>query len=480
MLLLLLATARADDLTLSYDDALSQAVAHNLGLKAIEAEQRSAEGSLLAAQSVFEPTFSANYGYTNDISQDFFSTLGFYVDSESLYSRWGGSLSSYLPTGTALSLSWSNFDQESTTRYYTDPDNLSDITQTDAQTTFNSNLTASLTQSLLQGFKTTYNLTGVRVARRYLTQVEAQILETKQQVLADTATAYWALYYQNRLVEISTETLQITQEERRVVAARIDRGDLAPVERSRVEAAVLSAESDLLNAQNAATSASETLLLLLGEGAGGSVTLTTTPEPVLTGELNEQAALDEARAYNPGLIQLRVALENAEANLDNARHARLPELSGTAMYTLYGQETTLGTATSELLSGDLRQWYIGADLTVPLGNRADRGTYEQQLSAVEQARTSMMAQELAVDQLVRAQLRAVKLARLQITLAEANLKAAEDTLSADRALRDAGRAIQKDVLESIRDFNNARVAVERARADYNLSLIELSRLRGAL
>jgi outer membrane protein TolC len=117
MLLLLLATARADDLTLSYDDALSQAVAHNLGLKAIEAEQRSAEGSLLAAQSVFEPTFSANYGYTNDISQDFFSTLGFYVDSESLYSRWGGSLSSYLPTGTALSLSWSNFDPESTTRY---------------------------------------------------------------------------------------------------------------------------------------------------------------------------------------------------------------------------------------------------------------------------------------------------------------------------------------------------------------------------
>ena len=71
-------------------------------------------------------------------------------------------------------------------------------------------------------------------------------------------------------------------------------------------------------------------------------------------------------------------------------------------------------------------------------------------------------------------------AKLQIDLAAANLVAAEQTLSADRALRDAGRAIQKDVLESIRDFNNARVDAEKARADYNLALIELSRLRGAL
>lgn len=480
MLLLLINAASADDLTLSYEDALSRAVEYNLGLQSAAAAYRGAEGSLLVAQGVFEPTFATNYGYTNDINQDFFSTLGLYVDSESLYSTWGGTLSSYLPTGTALALSWTNFDQESTSRYYSDPTNPTEAVETDEQTTFNSTLTASITQSLLEGFKTTYNLNGVRVAQRNLTQVEADIQETRQQVLADTATAYWALYYQNRLVEISTETLAVTQEERRVVAARIDRGDLAPVERSRVEAAVLSAESDLLNAQNAATSASEGLLLLLGTHTGDAVTLTTAPGPVLSTEFDQQATLDEAMENNPGLLQLRVAEENASANVENARHARLPELSGTARYTLYGQEASLGTATTELLSGDLRQWYVGADLTVPLGNRVDRGAYEQQLSALDQASTALRAQELTLEQQVRAQLRSVKLARMQISLAEANLKAAEDTLNADRALRDAGRAIQRDVLQSIRDFNNAQIAVEKARSDYSLSLIELSRLRGAL
>lgn len=480
MLLLFTTAAFADDITLSYDDALRQATERNPGLRTAEAQYRAAEGSLLIAQGGFEPSFSANYGYTNNINQDFFSTLGLYVDSESLYSTWGGALSSYLPSGTALSLSWNNFDQESTSRYYNDPETPADAVQTEQQNTFNSTLTASITQSLLQGFKTTYNLNGVRIAQRTLTQVEAEILETRQGVLADTAAAYWALYYQNRLVEIATETVALTQEERRVVTARIERGDLAPVERSRVEAAVITAESSLLDAQNAATTASESLLLLLGERANSGVVLSSSPEPVQSQAFDGPAVLDEAMSFNPSLIQLRITEENAKGNLDNARHARLPELSGTMSYTLYGQEESLGNATTELLSGDLRQWYVGADLSVPLGNRVDRGAFEQRLSELDQAKVARENQERTVEQRVRAQLRAVQLTTMQITLAEANLKAAEDTLSADRALRDAGRAIQRDVLESIRDFNNARVDVEKARADYNLSLIELSRLRGAL
>jgi outer membrane protein TolC len=243
---------------------------------------------------------------------------------------------------------------------------------------------------------------------------------------------------------------------------------------------VITAESSLLDAQNAATTASESLLLLLGERANNGVVLTSSPEPVQSQAFDGPAVLDEAMSFNPSLIQLRITEENAEGNLDNARHARLPELSGTMSYTLYGQEESLGNATTELLSGDLRQWYVGADLSVPLGNRVDRGAFEQRLSELDQAKVARENQERTVEQRVRAQLRAVQLTTMQINLAEANLKAAEDTLSADRALRDAGRAIQRDVLESIRDFNNARVDVEKARADYNLSLIELSRLRGAL
>jgi len=65
-------------------------------------------------------------------------------------------------------------------------------------------------------------------------------------------------------------------------------------------------------------------------------------------------------------------------------------------------------------------------------------------------------------------------------LAEANLRVAEATLSADRALRDAGRSIEKDVLNSIRAVDEAKNQLERALADYQLARIEVDRLTGQL
>ena len=69
---------------------------------------------------------------------------------------------------------------------------------------------------------------------------------------------------------------------------------------------------------------------------------------------------------------------------------------------------------------------------------------------------------------------------LQVSLARANLDLAEQTLSADRALADAGRVIQKDLLESIRGVDDARAQLEQAKVDYQLALIELERLKGTL
>ena len=81
---------------------------------------------------------------------------------------------------------------------------------------------------------------------------------------------------------------------------------------------------------------------------------------------------------------------------------------------------------------------------------------------------------------MRTQSRAVEAASVQVSLARANLDLAEQTLSADRALTEAGRVIQKDLLESIRGLDDARTQLEQAKGDYQLALIELERLKGTL
>jgi outer membrane protein TolC len=74
----------------------------------------------------------------------------------------------------------------------------------------------------------------------------------------------------------------------------------------------------------------------------------------------------------------------------------------------------------------------------------------------------------------------VEAASVQVNLAMANLTYAEQTLMAERALREAGRVIQKDLLESMATVDDALTQVEQARGDFQLALIELERLKGSL
>ena len=51
---------------------------------------------------------------------------------------------------------------------------------------------------------------------------------------------------------------------------------------------------------------------------------------------------------------------------------------------------------------------------------------------------------------------------------------------AERALTDAGRSVQKNVLEAMRAVDDARLNVEKAKSDYSVAIIELERLKGSL
>ena len=470
------ALANPEALTLSLDDTIERALDQNPDLVQALADVDSARASLTQSWATFEPRLSTSTSYSNTVSQAFIQELNLFADVTSTSDNYTLGINSYLPTGTTLGLNLFGQDQISTTDF-------SALGVDEPQESRNAltTMTASLSQSLLQGFRTTYNLSGVRNAKRALTNAEAQAYSRRQQLLADAANAYWSLYYQRKLVDISRETLDITQEERRVVIARIEQGDLAPVERARVEAASLEAQSNLLTVEGNAAGAAESLMLLLGVDPGSSVLLSSVPAPTESTVPSIEESFSDALDNNATMRQLRESQQSAQENLADARHALLPELTGSASYAVSGREEGgFSDAIAEMVAGDLRTWTLGAELSIPLGNRADRGAIEQRLAELTRATSALEAYERTLAQQVRAQIRAVTVAKLQIDLAEANLRAAEETLSADRALRDAGRAIEKDVLASIRDVENARVSLEKSRVDYNLALIEIKRLRGAL
>lgn len=471
-ILALAAAAWSDALALSYDDALQHALEHNADLSLAGADLRAAEGALLAERGVFDPTLSANLGLSQVSDEGFFQGGSFASQGQLLASD--AAISWFAPTGTSASVGLSAARQ---TIHYDLAGDLSDF-DTDAQ--FGTRLEASVSQALLRGFRMSYNLAGVRDARVARDEAEALANTTRQQTLALTAGAYWSLYSARRQAEIAQRTLAFAREEQRVVAAQIAAGKLANMEQARADALAVQAESALLDAQNAEALARDSLLTLMGESPGQPVTLLTAPADPTPLNLDEDAVVQTALANNPSLQALRLAEQNAADRYADARHGRLPQLDATASYGLNGYEAALSSSLGEALSGKLPEWSVGASLSVPLGNRALRGAASSAEAAASAATTAREAGERAVAGQVRAQVRALVAASSQVRLALANQTYANQTLAAEKALQEVGRAVQKDVLEAIANADTAAVAVEQARAAWLLAIVNLEQLKGSL
>ncbi len=465
--------------TLTYAETLRQVLANNPTLVSAEASLSAASGGLVSARGAFDPTWSADAG--RSFAKSEYVTASMEGSDKNISFDWGTSLSSFMPTGTSLSLEWRNtYNYQYSWYNWTVGDfSLSDESET---ATYASSLTASITQSLLQGFKTAYNLQAVRQAARGVSQAQAELDKARLQAVADAAVAYWNLDYQQSLLNIAREALAVAQEEHRVVEAMLASGRAAPVEITRVDAAVVQARTDLLEAEASLRQASDTLAVLMGQRPGVLIQAASEPTAPLPTALDPNRVTEAALAQNPDMVLARLNLENAEEDLRAARHAMLPELTANAYYSLqgYDQNADMANAMAGIFNGKLPMWYLGAELSLPLGNRVDRGTRTQSMAELTQARQSLTLTEQTVIQETRTQLRNLELGLQKIHLAEAQLELAKTTMNAEKALQREGRAIQKDVLEAQESVSSAQAELARARTDYAVALVELGRQLGRM
>jgi outer membrane protein len=473
MILFLASSALAAPLELTYEEALARAAERNPGVRGAGADVDAAAGAVLAARAPFEPSLSASTAWFSNTSEGTGQLGNFYADT----SGWSSSVgvSQTLVTGTSASITLESSQTEFLYRLVdTDLDPFTGDPQ------YQSSLSVTLSQAILEGHRLAWNLQGVRSAEGARSAAEANREVVRQEAMANTARAYWNVRTQAALVTIAEQTLAISEEQHRVVKALVDGGRLAPVEATRAEAAKVQAERAVIDAIAAHATAQDALLLLLGEAPGRGVTVTSNPERPAAVSLDADAVVARVIAGNPQLAAARVALETRRVAVASARHGLLPALAATGSYTLRGYETDLAGSFDELGRGELPEWSIGAQLTMPLLNRRDRGGLAQSQADATGAELDLAALEGTLAQEARAQVRTIEGAARDVSLAELNVRLAEETLAAERARLDEGRALQKDVITAIKDLDAARGEVERARAAWQDALVALRRLEGAL
>ena len=469
------APAAAQDASpLAYDDCLKRALEGNIAFQRAGLDVTSADGALLAAKATFDPMLTAGAN-TFSRTGESFSQFGEVLENTQRQA-WNMGVTQYVPTGTTVSVSW---DWSRFQTNYTLVD--SDIEIESDDPFFQPNLNLSLSQELLQGFRMANNLGGVRRAERARDAAEARLLVQRQQTLEDVARAYWNLYHQRDLVEIAQWSLDTSKEEQRVVAAKVAEGTLAASEQARVDALVVQSESALVDARIAEATARDLLLVAIGEPLGGDVRLTSEPADPLPVAVDVEGAVAAAMDRNPELQALRLMEDNSALDVVMAKHNLLPQLTANATYGQNGfEEGDSGAAVAEAFSSKLPTWTLGATLTMPLINRADRGNLANVEATAAQMRLDRVAWERSLDQQVRAQVAQIDASTAQISLRQANLRLAEETLAAQKALQDAGRVIERDVLDAMREVENAKVLLLRARADYQVAILSLERLKGTL
>lgn len=483
--------ARAGDgpppVAVSLLEVLQAAAEQGLDVNVSAAQRARAEAAVRSARAAFDPEYvgelelvpsTRTRGYSGGFLADL-QTKGWALQQEIR-----GTTS--LGTSYAVGFGWSRNTQTTTL-------DIGGVRTVELYDAYRSNVYASVSQELLRGFRLSYNLQNVTRARNSLSEAEIALDATLQETLLDAARAYWLWAFAVRTEQITADAVVVAEEALRIGLLRVERGQLAPVEGTRLEAALVQARQDALDATNAAQAAANAVLLAMGQNPERSIVPATPPGDVPDLVIEPARAIAVARAQNLGLALARQRVASAQLELTNARHGLLPSVAATADVGVASLRCPPGTsdptctvggalgAIGGLAEEDHLPFYtVGGRLVAPIGNRRARGARDEAAGWLEQRRVELAALEREVDAAVEEQVRALWSARSRMDLADTNVRLAEETLAAEEALAAVGRVLQKDVLEARTEVARSRLEAERARTDYRLAQAALLALQGQL
>ena len=279
---------------ITYREALEASLEANPTLQRSEISRDQAKSTVVSSLGGFDPTYNLTGFYDQRTSQQFFGTAPVSFDNTS-WSFTNG-LSGTAHTGTSVDVS-----QSLTFNQFEVPFQLPNgQTQISSQQVYNGSLSASVTQQLLHGLSFKYNLENVTVSRRNLEVADLTFERSKQDTLAQAAQAYWNWVYQTNLAEIQNEAVSVAQEALRVGELKVDAGELAPVEKTRLQAALVQAQANAIDTENAAEQAANDLLLVMGEDPNQLALPATPAGEVPSYELDAEKAVKVAMEQNLG------------------------------------------------------------------------------------------------------------------------------------------------------------------------------------
>ena len=364
----------------------------------------------------------------------------------------------------------------------------------------------TVTQHLLQGFGLLPNLRFLRIAKN---NREISDVAFRQQVITTVTqiqNIYWDLVNAYEDVKAKERALALAQKTLADNKKQVEIGTLAPIEITRAQSAVSSAEGDLIVSQ---TSLQLQQLLVKNAisrtlsdpnlAAAPVIPTDTMQLPAEEPVVPVQDLVSEALSHRPELAQSRIDLTNRDINRKSASNALLPTVDFQAWYGnsgLAGLPNAICKAPppgcdvppafnggfwdsfSTAFTHTYPNYAVGLNVNIPIRNRQAQAN--QVRSQLEYRQAQMRLQQLqnqVVIEVRNAQF-AVQQNRARVVAAQEARRLAQESLEAEQKKYMLGASTTTLVLQAQRDLSTAESALVAAMSAYEKARVELDRSTG--
>ena len=364
---------------------------------------------------------------------------------------------------------------------------------------YRSNVQASYTQPLLQGFRIDPIRQQIQVTRINRDIADIDLRQTVTNTVSAVRDAYWELVYATRSVEVQQQALDLAEALVRDNEARVEIGTLAPIDVVQARSEAAARRQTLAQAEQALVTAELSLKQRIVDGTGDEywrATLNPIDLPTLVpAPIDLEAAIRRALDERTDLERSRRQLDINDVNLSSMRNQRLPAVDLTGTYQLQGQGGTrfvraglggnvltevpggINDAFDQLVDLDYPVWTVQLNVSYPIGPSAADAAYARAQLQTRQVEAQLRQLELQVATEVTNAVLQIRAIARRIEAATAARELAEEQLAAEQSRFDAGLSTNFFVVQAQRDLSTAQDTELRAILDQQKALIELDRVQ---
>ncbi len=454
---------------LTLEECINRAMRKNFDLQIQGFTTEIAKESFNAANSDFDPTFTAttrrnlNQAALNTARTDGLGDRGTRTDN----TVFTVGASQKITTGGTVSLTGN------TTRAANSSAN------TTLNPAFTSNASVSLSQPLLKGAGS--DVARANIARSKL-GVGIAFLNYKIRVLTvirDTENAYYNLAYARENLVVKGRSLELAVKLFEENKVRKSTGVATDLDVLSAEVGVANARRAVVQAEQLVRDREDALSILTGE-----LSFDNRPGEVKFGDYtNGPPSFDLvyklARDRSPDFLVTQAQIKQFEIDARTAKQAAMPGLNLDTGLGYSAIERSYGDSIGNLPDGNGYNWNVGLSVSVPWGLHADKARYRSAKSSLlqQQTRLQQLDQTLLVN--VRSSVRAVETNIVAVEIAGKATELSQKQYELQKARFDAGLSTSRLVLQAQDDLETARVNELQSKVSLRVALAELHRIDGS-